>query len=132
MTQTNSLIAITGDRMGLLAELSNLLAANGVDVVAIDGRVVGSTAILRIDVDNLAPALALLTNAGCQVMSDETVTLQVANTPGTLARVARELADANLDIRMMRTISRQADVCLVTITTNNNARARALLANRLA
>ncbi|MCA7955735.1 ACT domain-containing protein [Burkholderia seminalis] len=127
----NFLTAITGDRTGLIAELSGLLAANDINVFAMDGRAIGTTAILQIDVDNLSLALAVLTRAGCQVISDEVLTLQVENVPGTLARVARDLADANLDIRMMRTISRQADICIVTIATNDNARAKQLLADRV-
>ncbi|PMS21960.1 hypothetical protein C0Z18_05360 [Trinickia dabaoshanensis] len=127
----NSLTVITTDRTGLIAELSGLLATNGVNVAAMDGRAVGTNAILHIDVDNLSAAMAVLTRAGCQVMSDEVLTLQVENVPGALARVASELAEANLDIRMMRTVSRQPDSCIVTIATSDNAQAKRLLADRL-
>ncbi|MGG1948448.1 hypothetical protein AB1286_32565 [Trinickia sp. NRRL B-1857] len=127
----NSLTVITTDRTGLIAELSGLLATNGVNVAAMDGRAVGTNAILHIDVDNLSTAMAVLTRAGCQVMSDEVLTLQVENVPGALARVASELAEASLDIRMMRTVSRQAESCIVTIATSDNEQAKRLLADRL-
>jgi hypothetical protein len=64
-------------------------------------------------------------------MSDEVLTLQVENVPGALARVASELAEASLDIRMMRTVSRQAESCIVTIATSDNEQAKHLLADRL-
>jgi len=127
----NSLTVITTDRTGLIAELSGLLATNGVNVAAMDGRAVGTNAILHIDVDNLSTAMAVLTRAGCQVMSDEVLTLQVENVPGALARVASELAEASLDIRMMRTVSRQAESCIVTMSTSDNEQAKRLLADRL-
>jgi hypothetical protein len=127
----NSLTVITTDRTGLIAELSGLLAAHGINVAAMDGRAVGTNAILHIDVDDLSSAITVLTRAGCQVMSDEVLTLQVENLPGALARVASELAEASLDIRMMRTVSRQAESCIVTIATSDNERARHLLADRL-
>jgi hypothetical protein len=127
----NTLTAIIGDRTGLIAELSGLLAENGINVLAMDGRSIGTDAILQIDVDDLSLALAVLTRAGCQVMSDDVLTLKIDNVPGALARVARELSDTNLDIRMMRTISRQGDSCIVTIATNDNERARKLLVDRI-
>lgn len=122
---------VAGDRTGLIAEVTELLAARGVDIAFLDGRVVGEDAVLRAHIDDLSAALAVLTEAGFQVMSDDVVVFQIEDTPGSLARAARELADGKLDIRTVHTVSRSAGRCVVAITTDDNTRARALLGERL-
>ncbi|CAB3774002.1 ACT domain-containing protein [Paraburkholderia humisilvae] len=127
----NSLTVIAADRTGVIAELAGLLGSNGINIAVMDGRVIGTAAILHIDVDDLPLAVTVLTRAGCQVMAETVLTLRVENVPGALVRVARELSEATIDIRMMRTVSRQSNNCLVTIATSDNERARQLLADRV-
>lgn len=127
----NRITIVVADRSGLIAELCGLLAARHINVAAIDGRVVGTDAILHIEVDELPSAVAILTGAGCRVMSDDVVTFEVEDVPGALALISRELAEGGIDIRMMHTINRNAGRCIVAIATNSDDRAKALLAERL-
>jgi hypothetical protein len=127
----NQITVIAADRTGLIAELSRLLAARNINVASMDGRAVGKDAILHIEVDDVSSATVVLTRAGCQVMTDDVLTFAVENVPGALARIASELAGSGIDIRTMRTVSRHADSCIVAIVTNDNDRAKILLAERL-
>jgi hypothetical protein len=127
----NRVTVVAPDRPGLVAELCERLAAREINVTAVDGQVIGQDAVLRLEVDDLIAAIATLIEAGCCVMPSDVVTFMVDNVPGALARVARELWDGKIDIRMMHTISRNAGQCVVAITTNDNARAKELLAGRV-
>lgn len=122
---------VTGDRTGLIAEVAQLLSEHRVNIATMNGRVVGTDAVLHVEVDDVAAALAVLTGTGFQVVSNDVVIFQVEDVPGSLAQAARQLADDKLDIRMVQTISRSAGCCVVAIATNDNNRARALLGNRL-
>ncbi len=73
-------------------------------------------------------ALGVLTGAGLRAVSDDVVIFEVEDAAGSLARITRQLADGALDIRMVQTISRSAGRCVVAIASDNNDRARTLLA----
>lgn len=122
---------VTEDRSGLIAEVAELLANHRINIETMNGRVVGHTAVLQVDVDNLPVALGVLTGAGLQAVSDDVVIFEVEDAAGSLARITRQLADGALDIRMVQTISRSAGRCVVAIAADNNDRARTLLADRL-
>jgi hypothetical protein len=122
---------VTGDRTGLIAEVAQWLGVQGINIASMDGRVVGTDAVLHVEVDDLPAALAVLTKAGLQVVSNDVVLFQVEDAPGSLARAARQLAEDRLDIRTMQTLSRSAGSCVVAIATDDNDRARVLLGDRL-
>ncbi len=44
---------VTKDRTGLIAEVAELLADHRINIENMNGRVVGDTAVLQVDVDNL-------------------------------------------------------------------------------
>jgi len=125
------LTVVTGDRTGLVADVSQLLAAHRINIGTMNGRAVGKTAVLHVEVDNLSLALALLTGAGLHAASEDVIVFQVDDSPGALARISRQLAEGKVDIRMMQTLSRSDGACVVAIATNNNERAGSLLAERL-
>lgn len=126
------LTVVTADRGGLIAEISERLARAGVNISAIGARALGHDAILHVSVDVQDVALAVLTEAGFQVMSEDVVSVQLADAPGALAELARRLSDANLDIRAVRTVRRAEGHAIVALATDDNARARELLKDALA
>jgi hypothetical protein len=73
----------------------------------------------------------VLTQAGLRVIADDVVIFQVEDVPGALAKVAQQLTEHQLDIRVVRTISRSGGCVVVAIGSDDNARARTLLADRL-
>jgi hypothetical protein len=126
-----SLIAVTADRAGLIADLATVLAAHHVNIEQVHARVSGTDAIVHIEVEQVATAVTVLTHFGCQVMPHDVLTLEIENVPGALARIARTLTDSGIDIRMVRTVTRSPATCVVALTTNDNVYAKTLLADRL-
>ncbi len=122
---------IAADRKGLIAELSELLADGGINILSINAQSEGTSAYVRLRVTAYDQALALLRDAGYQAVSDDVLVLRIPDQPGNLARIARNLADNNLDIRGLTMIQRVEDFCIVAVATDNQALASEILREQL-
>jgi len=118
---------IAEDRKGLIADLSEMLADGGVNILTINAQGEGTRAYLRLRVEPYDLALALLRDAGYQAVSDDVLILRVADRPGALARIARSLAEKELDIRGLTMVQRGEGFCVVAVATDNQPLAKDLL-----
>lgn len=120
-------LTVIGDtRVGLIAEISGLLAEAGINIHAIEAVEVAEKACIRLEVDELDEALALLTNHGMTVVSEDVLLLRVPDRPGGLASISRELADAGIDIRALTMVQRGEDENIVALACADGERAREL------
>lgn len=110
---------IAEDCKGLIAELSELLADNGINIPSIHAQTDGENAFVRLRAEPYDQALVLLRDNGYQAISDEVIILRIKNEPGSLARIARKLADNNVDIRGITMIQAAGPFCIVAVATNN-------------
>jgi len=122
---------VARDRAGLIAEVSELLAARAVNILAIDGETFGGDAVLHLQVDALDAALSVLAAAGFQAVSEDVLLLRIEDKPGALAHVSRRLADARISIRGISMVQRGGGYAIVGTSTDDNPRARALLSGDL-
>lgn len=118
---------ITQDRPGLLVEISEKLAQQNINIVEFEGRTVDRNAVMELMVDRPEDAMRLLQDQGFHAVSDDVITIRIADKPGALAMVTRELTDAKLSIRGISTLQRQDGYCFVALSTDNDAVARKLL-----
>lgn len=120
---------VTPDRTGLLAAVSGVLSAKGINIESITARPLGADAVVHLQVDDPDGALAALTAAGYKAMPEEVITLSVVDQPGALARLSRRLSDAGIDIRGISMVDRSGDHAIVALSTDDDDAARALLAD---
>jgi len=118
---------ITQDRPGLVAEIAETLAHERINIDKIEARTVDRQAVIELLVDRPDDAMHLLYERGIQTVSDDLIAIRIADEPGALARVTRELNDAKLAIRGISTLQRQDGFCFVALSTDNDAVARKLL-----
>jgi hypothetical protein len=118
---------IIEDRPGVMAEIADLLAQQQINIQKIEGETVDRYAVLELVVDRPDDAMRLLHTHGMQAVSDDLITIRIADQPGALARVTRELKDAKLSLRGISTLQRQDGYCFVALSTDNDAVARKLL-----
>jgi hypothetical protein len=122
-----SLRVIVPNRPGLLAELAECLAAKNIDIVQIVVETHGSGALVRMEVERDDDALACLTEAGYQAVTDDVLLARIADKAGALAVISRRLADENINIRALHHVRREAGFALIALSTDDNVRARELL-----
>ncbi|HJV50997.1 ACT domain-containing protein [Noviherbaspirillum sp.] len=122
-----SIKLIVEDRPGVMADIADLLAQKQINIQKIEGETVDSSAVLELVVDRPDDAMRLLHQLGLHAVSDDLITIRIADQPGALARVTRELKDAKLSLRGISTLQRQDGFCFVALSTDNDAVARKLL-----
>ncbi|HET9030577.1 MAG TPA: ACT domain-containing protein [Candidatus Aquilonibacter sp.] len=115
------------NRPGLLAELTEVLAARGIDIAQIVVETHDAGAVVRMEVEDEDAALGVLTDAGYHAVSDDVLLARIEDRPGSLAALSRRLADARLDIRSLHHVRRESGFALVAVSTDDNLRARELL-----
>ena len=110
---------ITDDHKGLIAELSEMLAAEGINILSIHAQTDSGKAFVRLRAEPYDQALVLLRDNGYQAISDEVIILRIKNEPGNLARIARLLADNHVDIRGLTMIQATGLFRIVAVATDN-------------
>ncbi len=121
------LTIIQETRPGLLAEITTLLEGQGIDVRNVDGSTVGSVAVINLIAEPYRTCFSLLTEAGFKVFVSKHVLIRIEDQPGALADISRRLANAQVDIRSIHIVNKEADSCIVALETENDCKARQVL-----
>ncbi len=117
------------NRPGVVADVCEVLAGAAINIEQIDAEAAVKNGVIVLEVDRYDEALTVLRNAGFKAMTEETILLRIPDQPGALARVARRLKDASINIRSLRIAERGAEESLVALVTEDQAQARELLAD---
>jgi hypothetical protein len=116
------LTVILEDRPGELARLGETLGAGGVNIrglAAFTGEGRGVIHVL-LDDDSVGRAVEALRGAGMGVADErEVLVVDVADRPGSLGELARELADANVNIDLAYTTFGGVKVVIATDDLDN-------------
>ena len=89
------------NRAGQLAEITNILADNGVDLRAISIAETVDYGILRMIVDDAQKATSLLMQHGYLLTMTPVLVVAVSDQPGGIAPVLATLAEGKIDIEYM-------------------------------
>ena len=122
-----SIRVIVPNRQGLLAELTEVLAAKGISIEQIVAETHDDGAVVRMDVEHDDRALEVLTDAGYHAVTDDVLLARIEDRPGALAHLSRRLADEHVNIRSLHHVRREGGFALVAISTDDNERARRVL-----
>ncbi|HEV3152767.1 MAG TPA: ACT domain-containing protein [Candidatus Baltobacteraceae bacterium] len=119
---------VAPNRTGVLAEVTDVLARKGISISSISADTLGSEGLIHIDLEDADPAVAALTAAGHQTVTEDVLLARIADKPGAVAELSRRLLDARLDIRALNMVQRQEGWAVIAVSTNDNAAARKVLA----
>ena len=118
----------TENRVGLLAEISRLLADMGINFSAVSVEAANSGAVLHLISNSQLYARDALRDAGFQVGEREVVVLELHNRPGELCCITAALARKDIDIEeLYATATAGSAKALVVLTCSNNGKAVLML-----
>jgi hypothetical protein len=123
----NQFVVTLPNRPGALADLSERLAERGVDLRAIGGGGIGATGHVIFKTSDDPTTKAVLEAGGYEFIEGESVLVEVDDKPGGMARVARLLADAGVNIYGHLFIGRWGDQAQFSFVVDDPARARRAL-----
>ncbi len=123
----NQFVVTLPNRPGALADLSEQLAARGVDLRAIGGGGIGQSGHVIFKTSDDPTTRATLEDGSYEFIEGEAVLVEVDDKPGGMARVARRLADAGVNIYGHLFIGRWGDQAQFSFVVDDVAAARKAL-----
>lgn len=123
----NRIIVMARDEVGVIADISQALADEGINMESINAQVVGEEVTIVLTTDRTDRALYILNQAGFKAVSDDALVLRLPDEPGALASVAGSLKEAGINIESMHILSRQAGYAMIALKTDNRAEAMAAI-----
>ncbi|HYC06938.1 MAG TPA: hypothetical protein VEG29_03350 [Candidatus Binatia bacterium] len=123
----NQFVVQLNNRPGGLATLSEALAARGVDLRAIGGGGIGDLGHIILTTADDATTKAVLEEGGYTFIEGESILAEVDDRPGGMAAIARELADAGVNIYGHLFLGRWGDRAMFAFVVDDPATARPIL-----
>jgi hypothetical protein len=125
------LTVLVPNKPGQFAAIAEVLAKRGVNIESFDLEGHGKEGLIVLMVDRYDDALHALRDAGFRAVTQDTLLIRVEDKPGALATVAVRLKDAGLDLRSMHIVRRSDHFTIVSLVSNDNARAATVLRESL-
>ncbi len=106
------------NKPGRLSQICSMLAETGVNIYAMTVHDTVDHAIVRFVVDNPTKALIILEEEGVYIVSQDVVILEIENSPGIIAQIAKKLyrADINIEYAYCTATKNQDIGCLILKT----------------
>lgn len=133
MTKIMTQVSVHAEnRPGALAELTETLVEAGINILAISVPDTGEFGTVRILPDDALAAREALSDAGYHNAAVDVLAVEVPHQPGSMARLARLLADENLVIRYAyATNAPDAEKGLCVLSVDDIHKAEAVLVQKL-
>jgi hypothetical protein len=112
---------------GALAVLAEELAGRGVDLRAIGGGSIGEAGHVIMTTADDDTTKAVLDDGGYTYVEGEAILAEVGDRPGGMAAIARELADAGVNIQGHLFLGRWGDRAMFTFVVDQPDVARPIL-----
>jgi hypothetical protein len=116
------------DKPGSLAEVTEAIAAKGVNLVSVSGATCGDIGRLAVATDDNANTRAALSDLGVTFEQKEITTTALPHEPGSLAKAARQLASKGVNIEAVMLMGMKGNDIEVGFVTADPVVARDALA----
>ena len=115
------------DRVGLLMDISYILAKENINIESISVTTVGGKAIISLVVKNTRKAEEVLKKNGFNVVKEEVILIKLKDQPGELSKVAKLLSDNKVNIKNVYIVSRDGKETVVALMPDRLKKAKKLL-----
>lgn len=119
------IVVTVANKIGVLADISRILADHGINIEAVAGYAENQNAkITLVTDDNLRAVDALKKNAYKSVAENEVVVLELENKPGALKNITAKLASEGIDIKFIYGTACPSNCpAKIVLSTNDNEKA---------
>ena len=122
---------VTEHSVGLMARISEILAANDINIESLNAETILDHGVAILTVDRYDEALAVLRDEGLPAVSEDAIVVRLADEPGALAKISKRFYAANIRLRSVRIMCRSGGYGLVALSTERTERALALVKDEL-
>ena len=121
---TNRIVIMAEDEVGVIADVTGVLAGEGINLESINTDNSGGRGAIIITVDHYDHALYVLNQAGFKAVGDDALVIRLPDEPGALAGVADRLKQAGINIQSIHILNRQDGHAMIALKTDDRASAR--------
>ncbi|MBK1879601.1 hypothetical protein [Pelagicoccus mobilis] len=118
---------VTRSRMGLTAEIAEILGDKGINIESMDAEEVSGMDVVSLEVDRYNQALHALRDAGFPAVTEDALLLRVKDEPGALAMVANRFKEADVHLRSIRIIRHERNFGIVAVSSEDSEKARLIV-----
>ena len=112
------------DKPGALADVTEAIAARGVNIASVSGATCGDKGRVAIATEDDAGTRAALADIGATFEEKELTTAPLPHQPGSLAKAARQLANKGVNIESVILLGMRGNDIEVGFVTSDPAAAR--------
>jgi hypothetical protein len=127
----NAFIVELKNKPGELARVTEAIAQKGINILGFTGATCGDSGSIVLLTNDEAGTKTALQSAGAHGRPVELVVASLSNEPGTLAQVARQLANAGVNIEAALPTAMEGGKINVAFATDNPAKARQAIGERV-
>jgi hypothetical protein len=128
----NAFIVELKNKPGELARVTEAIAQKGINILAFTGATCGDSGSIVLLTNDEAGTKSAIQGLGATARTVELVVASLGNEPGTLALVARRLANAGVNIEAALPTGMEGGKVNVAFATDNPAKAREVIGERVA
>jgi len=118
---------VSDDKVGLLADISYILAKANINIESLNVDVVGGKAVIMLSVKDDMKARSALEASNYKVNADNTIVIKLDDRPGELSKVTRMLADEGVNIENVLMLSRDSKNTILSMSVDKLSKAQKLL-----
>jgi len=119
------IVIMARDDVGVLADITSVLAQASVNLESINTQVNGEHGTIIISTDDTNRALTALAGAGYSAVTDDALLIRLKDEAGALARVAQRFSEAGINIRSVHILDRKDGFATIALSTSTDDRPRA-------
>jgi hypothetical protein len=123
------LTVLTGNKVGILADIASLLGKSGVNMESITAETFPDGAIIRLITKDSMTASKLLKQAAYNVMESDVLVIEILDRPGELGKIAKKMAVEGINIENIYLISKRDGKALLALRVDNSAKAEKLFSD---
>ena len=118
---------VSDDKVGLLADLSYILAKTKINIESISVDVVAGKAIISLSLSDSTKAKEVLENAGYKVEETNAIVIKLADKPGELNKMTSMLSKEGVNITNVRMLSKDGRTTVLSLLVDKPKRASMVL-----
>ncbi|MFN7991102.1 MAG: ACT domain-containing protein [Candidatus Micrarchaeia archaeon] len=122
-----TITVVADDKVGLLADISYILAKSKINIDSVSVEVVAGKAIISIGVADNVKAKQVVEAAGYAVEEANSLVVKLNDDPGELSKLTDMLAKGGINLQAVHTLSKDGKHTIIALLVDKPRRAHTLL-----
>jgi hypothetical protein len=122
---------VADDKVGLLADISYILAKAKVNIESINVNVVSGKAVIALSLSDAVKGKEVLESSGFSIEEMNAVIIKLEDKPGELNRVTKMLSEEGINIKNVHMLSKDGKTTMLSILVDNPRKAALILKDNL-